>query len=161
MSGTLEAIWIKRAHLGPMDAASSATLVADRGIVGNANQGGKRQVTVIEREVFERIARELPDARPVMRRANLMLGGVRLEGTRGRVLRVGDVRLLIRGETRPCYRMDEQCPGLTAALDPHWNGGVYAVVLEGGEIRVDDAVRLEPAAVTEPLERSQPQPARP
>ncbi len=150
MTGTLEAIWIKRAHHGPMNAAPTVRVRAGRGIVGNANQGGKRQVTIIEQEVFEAIARALPDARPVMRRANLMVRGVRLEGTRDRILTIGGVRLHIRGETRPCYRMDEQCPGLTAALDPPWNGGVYAVVLDDGEIHVGDAVRLAPAAVTTP-----------
>ena len=46
--GRLEAIWIKRAKRGVMDPVSRATLVADRGITGNANQGGRRQVTIIE-----------------------------------------------------------------------------------------------------------------
>src|SRR4029079_9033787 len=51
-SGTLVAIWIKRAKRGPMDAALSASLVAGRGIAGNANQGGRRQVTLIEEEAW-------------------------------------------------------------------------------------------------------------
>ena len=42
----LEQIWIKRVRRGPMDAADRARVVAGRGIVGNANQGGKRQVTM-------------------------------------------------------------------------------------------------------------------
>ncbi len=100
-------------------------------------------MTVIEREVFERIRDELPDADPGMRRANVMVSGVPLAHTRDRVLRIGGVRLHIRGETRPCERMDAECPGLTAALDPYWRGGVYAVVLDDGEIRVGDRVSLE------------------
>lgn len=145
-AGRLEAIWVKRMKRGPMDPAETATLVADRGIVGNANQGGKRQVTVIEREAFEAVREALPAARPVMRRANLMVSGVRLEGTRGRVLRVGGVRILLHGETRPCERMDEQCPGLRAALDPHWRGGAYGTVLDDGEVRLGDAVSFEGAS---------------
>lgn len=141
----LEAIWIKRVKLGPMDPATSATLVAGRGIDSNADQGGKRQVTVIEKETFERIAETLPDARPVMRRANLMVSGVSLENTRQHVLTVGGVRILLHGETRPCYRMDEQCPGLRAALDPRWGGGAYGTVLDDGDIRVGDAVSLASA----------------
>lgn len=143
MSGRIEAIWIKRARRGPMDPVSSATLVKDRGIVGDANQGGRRQVTVIEREVFDRIGETLPDAGPVMRRANLMVSGVRLQDTRDRVLTVGDVRIRIGGETRPCNLMDEQCAGLTAALDEGWGGGAYGVVLDDGEVRVGDPAALQ------------------
>jgi len=140
--GRVEEIWIKRARKGPMDPAESATFVTNAGIVGCANQGGTRQVTVIEKEVFERIGMALPDAAPIMRRANVMVSGVRLQGTREQVLSLGGVRLLIKGETRPCERMDAQCPGLTAALDPEWNGGVFGIVMDDGEIRVGDEVSM-------------------
>lgn len=144
-TGRIEALWIKRARRGPMDPADRARLVREKGIESDANFGrGRRQVTIIEREVFDRIRAELPDAEPIMRRANVMVSGLRLEGTRDRVLTLGGVRLHIRGETRPCERMDAQCPGLTDALDPGWNGGVYAVVLDDGEIAVGDPVELEP-----------------
>jgi MOSC domain-containing protein YiiM len=140
--GRLEAIWVKRARRGPMDPVESATAVADAGLVGCADQGGRRQVTVIERESFDRIRQDLPDARPFMRRANLMVSGIRLEETRGKVLSVGGVRIHLQGETRPCERMDEQCPGLTDALRVAWRGGAYGVILDGGEIRVGDTVAL-------------------
>lgn len=143
--GRLEAIWIKRARGAPMDPVERAVL-DDAGLVGNANRGGRRQVTVIEREVFERIEAELGRAvDPAMRRANLMVSGVRLEGSRGAVLHVGACRIRVGGETRPCNRMDEAHPGLQAGLDPEWSGGCYGVVEAGGEIRVGDAVRLEEA----------------
>lgn len=143
-AGRVERLWIKRARRGPMDEVEDARLVGGKGIATDANFGrGRRQVTVIEREAFERIRDELPDADPAMRRANVMVSGVPLAHTRDRVLRIGGVRLHIRGETRPCERMDAQCPGLTAALDPDWRGGVYAVVLDDGEIRVGDRVSLE------------------
>ena len=109
----VEELWIKRVRKGPMDTAESATFVTDAGIVGCANQGGTRQVTVIEQEVFERIRKTLPDAEPIMRRANVMVSGIRLQNTREQILTLGGVRLLIKGETRPCERMDAQCQGLT------------------------------------------------
>jgi MOSC domain-containing protein YiiM len=140
--GRLAAIWVKRAARGPMDAASRATLVAGKGIVGNADQGGKRQVTIIAGEVFDALRATLgPALEPSMRRANLMVRGVDLAETRGRTLAVGVVRIRVSGETRPCNVMDEARPGLRAALDPEWRGGVFGEVLEDGEIAVGDAVR--------------------
>jgi len=143
MPGRLEAIWIKRAHRGPMDATPVATLVAGRGIEGNADQGRKRQVTIIEREIWERLTAALgATLDPSARRANLMISGVSLKDGRGRILRVGDCRVRLWGETRPCERMDEALPGLRAALDPDWGGGAFATILDDGEIHVGDAVEF-------------------
>jgi MOSC domain-containing protein YiiM len=147
MSGKIEALWIKRAHRGVMDPADAVTLVEGMGIDTDANFGrSKRQVTVIEKEVFDRIREHLPDVEPYMRRANVMVSGIRLENSRDQVLHLGDVRIRLYGETRPCERMDAQVPGLTAALDPDWGGGAYGVVLDDGEIRVGDGASLTPAA---------------
>ena len=63
------------------------------------------------------------------------------------MLELGAVRIRLIGETRPCERMDAQVPGMTAALDPHWNGGAYGVVLDDGAVSVGD-----PAAMSNPDE---------
>ena len=139
----LTAIWIKRAKRGPMDPVTNATLDA-RGLLGNANRGGRRQVTLISRERWDAVIEALgTPVEPSIRRANLMVSGIDLEKSRGRVLRVGATRLRINGETRPCWQMEEAQPGLQAALDRHWGGGAFAEVLEGGEIHVGDPVAWE------------------
>ena len=146
LMGRIEAIWLKRAVRGPMDPVREATLVATDGIQDDANRGrSKRQVTVISTEVFERIRMSLPDADPIMRRANVMVSGVDLRDSRGRVLSLGEVRIRIGGQTHPCERMDEQCPGLRAALQPEWGGGAYGIVLDDGVLRVGDPASLEEA----------------
>lgn len=143
MSGRIEALWIKRAHRGVMDPAETITLVEGKGIDTDANFGrAKRQVTIIEKEVFDRIQVALPDVEPFMRRANVMVSGIRLRESRNRILILGDVRIRLYGETRPCERMDAQVDGLTSALDPEWNGGVFGVVLDDGPVSVGDVASL-------------------
>ncbi len=138
----VEAIWRKRARRGPMDPLEGAELVADVGLAGSANQGGRRQVTVISVEAWERATAALGrEVDPAARRANLLVRGIELRDSRDRTLLVGACRILVGGETKPCNRMDEAAWGLQEALRPEWRGGVYGRVLEGGLIRLGDPVR--------------------
>ena len=144
MAGRLDGIWVKRAHRGPMDARESGVLIAGKGLEGNVDRSSRRQVTTIEREVWEALMRETgSSAPPSTRRANLMIGGISLADTRKRVLRIGAARLEIAGETKPCERMEEAVPGLRAAMYANWRGGAFAIVLTGGSIRVGDSVDWE------------------
>ena len=124
-----------------MDPVDAALLEVQAGIRGNANRGGRRQVTIISRERWaELMAALAADLPPAARRANLMVSHLDLENSRGRVLRVGVTRLKINGETRPCEQMEAAHTGLQALMRERWGGGAFAEVLEGGEIRVGDDV---------------------
>lgn len=123
-----------------MDRVLFAEAVPGRGLAGNANQGGKRQVTLIDEERWREAEAELGvRVDPSARRANVMLRGIDLEGARGRSLRIGAAVIRIYNETRPCELMDEAQPGLRAALMPRWRGGAFGEVLTGGVIRIGDA----------------------
>ncbi len=143
----LNAIWIKRVRRGKMDPVSRAELREGHGIVGNANVGGRRQVTIIEREAWERhMAAHSASLDPSTRRANLMVSGCALADSRGRVLRVGPCRVRILGETKPCEQMEEALPGLRQTMYANWGGGAFGEVLDDGIIAVGDVVDWDQSA---------------
>ena len=149
--GVVEQLWLKRAKRGPMDPVTSARLRAQRGLVGNANQGGRRQITLLEAERWAEHLSAIghdgdPSMGPARRRANVLVRGLPLVNSRGRVLRIGTVRVQIAGETKPCHQMDEVCPGLQAVMRPAWGGGAFAMILDDGEIAVGDAISWDEAS---------------
>jgi MOSC domain-containing protein YiiM len=140
--GQLEAIWLKRMKGGPMDPVERAAVKAHQGLVGNANQGGKRQVTLMEREVWQSLMEQLgASLDPSARRANLLLSGIRLANSHKQVLSIGNCRIRIWGETKPCGHLDEVCPGLKEAMADNWAAGAFGEILDDGEIFVGDPVR--------------------
>ena len=140
----LVAIFIKRARGGRMDAHLAAVLEPGRGLVGNADRGGRRQVTLLSEARWHELMAEVgASLGPEARRANLVISAIDLEDTRGRVLHVGPCRLRIGGETRPCEQMEEAASGLQKAMRERWGGGAFAEVLDGGPIAVGDAVGWE------------------
>ena len=139
--GRVERLWVKRAHRGAMDARDAIELVARRGVDGSADRGGRRQVTLLEREVWDALVRDLgSDAGPETRRANVLVTGIDLRASRGRVLRLGAARVRIGGEVKPCERMEDAVAGLRAAMYPDWRGGAFGEVLDGGMVTVGDVV---------------------
>ena len=80
---------------------------------------------------------------PSRRRANLLLRGVRLIKSRKRILCIGACRIRILGETKPCERLEEACPGLQQAMYDEWAGGAFAEVLDDGTIAIGDIVRWQ------------------
>lgn len=141
MQGEVAAIWLKRFKGGPMDRVAAAEAVQGRGLAGNANQGGKRQVTLIDEARWREAEAELGvSVDPSARRANVMLRGIDLENTRGRTLRIGACYVRIYNETRPCYQMDQAHQGLQAALGPRWRAGAYGEIVRSGRIAVGDRV---------------------
>ncbi|WP_426959989.1 MOSC domain-containing protein [Muricoccus radiodurans] len=114
-----------------------------RGLAGDryAGTGGKREVTLIAQEHLNAIASFLgrEAVGPERLRRNLVVTGVNLTALKGRCFRVGTALLEWTGEAHPCSRMEEELgPGGYNAVRGH--GGITARVLEGGPIRIGDAV---------------------
>jgi MOSC domain-containing protein YiiM len=147
MSGRVEALWLKPEKYGPMRPVDRLDVVERTGIKDNADWGGRRQITIIEKERWAAMMDALDgaDVDPSARRANVMVSGCDLNDSRNHILQLGDVRVEIVGETRPCERMDQAHQGLRRAMAEPWNGGAYGVILDGGAIRVGDAASLRDA----------------
>lgn len=140
--GEVVRMWLKRFKGGPMDPVMFAEAVAGRGLVGNKDQGGKRQVTIIDEKKWKDACAELGvDVDPSARRANVMLRGIELEQMRGKLLRIGGCIIQIYNETRPCEQMDDAQEGLRNALKPHWRAGAYGEIVEGGMVQIGDSAR--------------------
>jgi MOSC domain-containing protein YiiM len=139
VQGEVLRLWLKRFKRGPMDPVLFAEAVAGRGLLGNKDQGGKRQITIVDETRWSDACRELGIAvDPVERRANVLLRGIDLYLQRGRLLRIGGCVVRLYNETRPCERMDEAEEGLRKALGPEWRAGAYGEIVEGGVIRIGD-----------------------
>jgi MOSC domain-containing protein YiiM len=143
MTGRIVAIWIKRAHRGVMDAVDEAEAVAGRGLAGNADRSRRRQITIIDETAWRDASAEAgAEVDPSKRRANVMVRGINLAESRGKLLHLGDCVIRILGETRPCERMEDAQLGLRRALGSAWRAGVFGEVVEGGLLRLGDRAEL-------------------
>lgn len=136
---------------GPMEVIRQVAVTCELGVSGDcrgALKPGKRnwrQVSLLEQDSWAEAMALLGTEVPWQeRRANLLVGGLKLPRRTGAVIAIGaTLRLETTGECDPCSRMDAVAPGLKAALMPFWRGGVLARVLSDGVIVVGDEVRIE------------------
>jgi MOSC domain-containing protein YiiM len=138
-------VWIgqRPARLEAVRAVTVVQLVAGAGMVGDhyAGRSGTRQVTLIETEDLAAIAAYLGRDRigPEVLRRNIVVSGVNLRALKGRPFRVGGALLDWIGECHPCSRM-EAALGVGGYNAVRGHGGITARVLEGGGVRLGDAV---------------------
>jgi MOSC domain-containing protein YiiM len=134
---------------GAIRSVDSAEVQVGSGIVGEHHADGdklsKRQVTLIQQEhlpvVAALVGRE--QVTPDQLRRNLVVSGINLIAVKEKRFRVGDVLLEGTGPCAPCSLMEENLgSGGYNAMRGH--GGITAVVLEAGTVRVGDCVRVEP-----------------
>lgn len=142
-SGTIKAIAHRATDGDAMQEVSECRILARCGLNSENRKPGKREVTLLSAEAWADVCRDLSAEIPWhTRRANLLVTGMDLSATIGQTLTIGEVKLLIHGETKPCGIMDNQHAGLREALKPNARGGVYGQVLTPGIIRVGDSVTM-------------------
>ncbi len=153
--GTVVSIQIAQEAAGPMATLEHVEAVAGKGLAGDryfhqagtysGRPGSGRQLTLIEAEAIEAIARESGiDIPPAASRRNLTTRGVPLNHLVGRRFRVGDVVLEGTRLSEPCAHLEGLTkPGVLKALVHR--GGLRADIVVGGVIRLGDVIRPDPA----------------
>ncbi|HYJ18094.1 MAG TPA: MOSC domain-containing protein, partial [Burkholderiales bacterium] len=103
---------------------------------------GKRQVTLIQAEHLEAVAKILgkPQVRADWVRRNVLVSGINIYALRDRKFRIGEVLLEGSGTCDPCSRMEEVL-GIGGYNAMRGHGGIIARILEGGFLRVGDSLQ--------------------
>ncbi|MBI1309982.1 MOSC domain-containing protein [bacterium] len=144
--GRVEWIGLCTERRGAVRSVESATARERTGLEGDhhaANGSPKRQVTLIQAEHLPVVAsltgREF--LTPDLLRRNVLVSGINLLALKDQKFRIGTALLEGTGPCVPCSRMEEVLgTGGYNAMRGH--GGICARVLEPGELRVGDEVRL-------------------
>ena len=145
-AGRVEWIGLRPARDVPMQAVDGVEAATGEGLAGDRYKGGsgKRGVTLLQAEHLPAIAALSGhvDVAPALLRRNVVVSGIPLVALKGRRFRVGGVLLEGIDDCDPCSRMEAALgPGGYNAMRGH--GGLCARILEGGTMRVGDAVVAE------------------
>lgn len=144
-AGRVQWIGLRPARDVDMDPVDTAQAYAGQGLDGDrymrASGSGKRGITLLQAEHLPAIAALSGRAavQPSLVRRNVVVSGIPLIALKDRRFRIGDVVLQGTGPCDPCSRMEDALgPGGYNAMRGH--GGICARIVEGGALRVGDAV---------------------
>ena len=155
MNGQLLSIYISPEAGEVPQSVPHVRLFAGRGLDGDrysvgrgtfSQNGGKRDVTLIEAEAIEEFARDYGhNLDPAQSRRNLLTRGVRLNDLVGREFSVGPVRMRGLRLCEPCAHLARLTllpvlPGLVH------RGGLYAEILQDGDLTIGDSIQITPDA---------------
>jgi MOSC domain-containing protein YiiM len=139
-NGRVVHLFLAQVSGAPVKPVTEASAVAARGFEGDRHArrapGGQRQLLLVD----ARHLREL-DLGPGTLKENAIIEGLPLETfPAGQRLRLGGALVELTGPCEPCHKVEAIRPGL---LRESWGRrGQLARVLEGGPIRVGDAVEV-------------------
>ncbi len=142
-AGRVEWIGLRPGRDAPVVVVDEVQAAAGAGLVGDRYAGGsgKRGVTLIQAEHLPVIAQlaGMDAVAPEVLRRNLVVSGIPVIALKGRRFRIGDVVLEGTSPCDPCSKMEDALgPGGYNAMRGH--GGLCARIVEGGVVRIGDAV---------------------
>ena len=138
-------IAIREKNAAPMQTKTGSMITRVAGVDGDSKgKPTNRQVTVLSLNQWQAACAQLnTELVWTIRRANLLIDGIEFDASFvGKQIKIGDLRMVITGETDPCSKMDKQHQGLRKALEPDWRGGVCCKVIADGRVKVGDIVEI-------------------
>lgn len=144
--GTVNWIGLRPERKAPLQSVGSASANTANGLTGdhfNGKFSDKRQVTLIQKEHLDTVASILgKDAiDPGLTRRNMVVSGINLLALKDQKFQIGGAVLEGTGYCHPCSQMETNLgEGGYNAMRGH--GGITARVVEEGEIKVGDGVKL-------------------
>lgn len=147
--GTVESICIAPAAGAKTEILKSVRAIPGQGLSGDRHVSGTgtfpsglpgSALTLIQAEVCESFE---PPLRPDEHRRNVVTRGIELNGLVGREFTIGEVRCRGTRLCEPCKVVQGYAARPVLRQLVH-RGGLRADILEGGEIRVGDRVRIRP-----------------
>lgn len=140
----LTAIGYRKIKSGPMFEVHNVKVTKAEGLtLGLPRRASSRQITVLCEEQWQQVCKALTIILPwTARRANLLICGIQFNAEHiGKVMHIGQLQLLITGETEPCFKMDLVHPGLCNALN-NFKAGVTCKVLNDADIQIGDSIHI-------------------
>ena len=118
----------------------------ESGLEGDHYKGNsrKRQVTLIQAEHLNVMASLLGKDKidPLLTRRNIVVSGVNLLAFKNMQFQIGeDIILEMTGACHPCTQMETNF-GEGGYNTMRGHGGITAKVIQGGEIKIDDKIKL-------------------
>jgi MOSC domain-containing protein YiiM len=146
VAGRLEWIGVRPGYRCEVEPLSQVQALADLGLAGDhaaQTSAGKRQVTLIQSEHLGVISQVIGrhNLEPAQLRRNLVISGINLLALRRCVFAIGEVVLAGTGVCAPCSRM-EVALGAGGYNAMRGHGGITARVVQGGAMKLGDAVRF-------------------
>lgn len=143
--GRVEWIGIRPEKRSDLKVVQEVQVDVATGIEGDhySKANGKRMITLIQAEHIAAVANILQkdSIAPGLLRRNIVVSGVNLLALKDRTFQVGSVVLKTTGNCHPCSRMETNLgAGGYNAMRGH--GGITAMVVQDGVIKIGDKVKL-------------------
>ena len=139
-TATVVALHASTKNRVPLTSLERAKVTENRGLEGDRHSlpNNRRALLLMTQESLDQFGLRPGDVREQVTVSGLDLHGL-VFGSR---LKIGSAVLEVAGLCAPCERMEELGAGLQAKLDGR--RGRFVRVVEGGDIRVGDAIVVEP-----------------